>query len=194
MLGEPLARSSHHSRFDAREEPPSAASALSSLKRSLASNLNEREKFRNKEAQTREQLDSAEKSLNKAQTALLRERKEAAALRSQLEDRTMLISPWNDFSLLRGSCAAKQAKHRRTNISLTWFVCTVYITTALLMQKESSSSGSMRSFRITLRLAHAWSQLSVGWVWTSRKVCSFSCESQFPDGLFMLSNMLCKQL
>ena len=68
-------------------EPASATSALSSLKRSLAVNLNERDKFRNKEQATREQLLTAEAALANAEKALAAERKEAAALRSQLEDR-----------------------------------------------------------------------------------------------------------
>lgn len=67
-------------------EPASATSALSSLKRSLAVNLNERDKFRNKEQATREQLLTAEAALANAEKALAAERKEAAALRSQLED------------------------------------------------------------------------------------------------------------
>ena len=90
MLSEPLHGRHVHGRFDAHEEPRTAGDALSSLKRSLAVNLNERERCRNKELQARQELQKAEGALQQAHTELHEHRKEAAALRSQLEDRTTL--------------------------------------------------------------------------------------------------------
>lgn len=90
MLSESLHGRAVHGRFDVHEEPRTAGDALSSLKRSLAVNLNERERCRNKELQARQELQKAESALQLALSDLHEQRKEVAALRSQLEDRMTL--------------------------------------------------------------------------------------------------------
>jgi hypothetical protein len=73
------------------EEPSSAEDALSSLKRSLTVNLNEKERARNKEQQAREELAQVQKALALAESDLIVQKKESAALRSQLDDRATLF-------------------------------------------------------------------------------------------------------